>query len=369
MQKTGSVVRWSLWLTLLGGGAWLLSAPPRGAAQGQPPQGAPVIREAGWSSEKFADGVQRPGFWRIFLAFDSADNLYVTNIGDLSITNDGGIQKVEQKADASGKRKVSDFTDATDVAAMAFDDKGRMAYSTGVINAMSEVYRIRQPDQGGTGTKLARGEFLLRMMPFTQQTQLPQIAWSLVYGKPDEKGEQPLYVGTSPVGLGGDELNTQGRILRINSDGTEVRGMANPYDVADMVMAPDGSLLFADHYDNIIYRVVPDGKGVVTRYATLMANTATGVVTVSDELLTYKRLTIDPSGNLYVMVRESDVKTNIYKVAAPQQGRAPRVTLFATNIPQTMLPVIKSDSKGNLYLVDLPSPESPLTIYRLTRNR
>ena len=352
------------------GGAWLLSEPPNVAAQGQtPPTGGPVVREAGWSSEKFADGVQRPGFWRISFTFDSADNLYVTNIGDLSIANDGGVQKVEQKADSSGKRKVSEFTDATDVSAMAFDDKGRMAYSTGVTSAMSEVYRIKQPDQGGTGTKIARGEFLLRMMPFTQQTQLPQIGWSLVYGKPDEKGEQPLYVGTSPVGLGGDELNTQGRILRISPDGTEVRGMANPYDVADMVMSPDGSLLFADHYDNVIYRVVPDGKGVILRYATLMANTTAGIVTVSDESLTYKRLTVDPSGNLYVMVRESDVKTNIYKVAPPQQGRPPRVTLFATNLPSSMWPVIKSDSKGNLYLMDAPQQETTVTIYRLTRNK
>lgn len=347
-----------------------MSKPPHGAAQGQTPAAnAPVIREAGWSSEKFADGVTRPGFWRVFFAFDSADNLYVTNVGDLSVVSDGGIQKVEQQVGPSGKRKVSDFTDATDVAAVAFDDKGRMAYSTGVLGAMSEVYRIKQPDQGGTGTKIARGEFLLRMMPFTQQTQLPQIAWSLVYGKPDEKGEQPIYIGTSPVGMGGDELNTQGRILRISPDGSEVRGMANPYDVADMVMAPDGSLLFADHYDNVIYRVVPDGKGIILRYATLTTNTPSGPVTVSDKSLTYKRLTMDPSGNLYVMVRESDVKTNIYKVAAPLPGRPPRVTLFATNLPSSMWPVIKSDSKGNLYLMDAPSQETTVTIYRLTRSK
>ncbi|MCS6859416.1 MAG: hypothetical protein NZT92_03735 [Abditibacteriales bacterium] len=372
MHQTGSVVRWGLLVTLLCGGAGLLSQPPHGVAQGQPPAtttGAPVIREAGWSSEKFADGVRRPGFWRISFAFDSADNLYVTNIGDIGILNDGGIQKVEQQIGPSGKRKVSDFTDATDVAAIAFDNKGRMAYSTGAISAMSEVYHIRQPDQGGTGTKIARGEFLLRMMPFTQQTQRPQIAWSLVYGKPNEQGEQPIYIGTSPVGMGGDEINTQGRILRISPDGTEVRGMANPYDVADMVMAPDGSLLFADHYDNVIYRVIPDGKGAIMRYATLTTNTASGIVTVSDEMLTYKRLTMDPAGNLYVMVRESDVKTNIYKVAAPQPGRPPRVTLFVTNIPQTMVPVIKSDSQGNLYLADMPPQETTLTIYRLTRAR
>jgi hypothetical protein len=364
VQRKGSVVRWSVLLTFLSGvGVWLLSAAPRGAAQlpTQLPQGRAIrVQEPGWNIEKFASGIKRPGYLPR-LAFDSASNLYIANVGDLGIPNDGGIIKVD-----ANTRKEAEFSDAADVAAIAFDAKGNIGYSTGVVNAMSEIYYINRPDGTAPPKKIVRGEFLLRMMPGIELgAQAPQIAWSLVYGKPDAKGEQPLYAGTSAFGLGGNDVDIDGRILRVNADGTEVRGIANPYDVADMVMAADGSLLFADNYDNVISRVVPDGIGNVTRYATLSATTPTGVMTVPVDLPALKRMAMDTGGNVYVLVRESDVKTNIYKISAPLQNRSPRVTLFAANLPTTVLPVLKHDSKGNLYLVDYT--DSGLDIYRLTR--
>jgi sugar lactone lactonase YvrE len=347
----------------------LLSVPPDGKAQAPAAgQQGLRIREAGWNLEQFVREVERPGYLPS-MAFDSAGNLYVANVGELTIPNDGKVQKVDART-----KKVSDFSDATDVAAIAFDNKGRMAYSTGVANQASEVLRVNRADGTGLATKLVRGEFLLRMMPGGVQQGLPtgvggapsgfpEIVWSLVYGKPDDKGDQPLYVGTSAVGLGGgNTAEIEGRIFRVSADGKEVRGIATPLDVADIVVAPDGSLLFSDHYSNVISRVIPDGRGVITHYATL-----TGVPT-NTLFPMIKKMAIDPEGNLYVMVREAEKKMNVFKVAAPLAPKAPpRVTVFAPNVPSVMLPVIASDARGNLYLVD--NADKGLDVYRLSRAR